>query len=197
MERAGKREELAVTPRKTTAGSIRIGIAFGQVEGLDFLGGGPITHVRQNPIEQIAICVRGMGNTLGALFAPKSSIKVEQLSGPVGIISHYLLALMSPEGLRYALWFSVFLNVNLAILNMMPFPVLDGGHIVLSLFEMIRRRPLNVKIVEALQTGFALLLFGLFFFLTFKDVLDIPKWFGFERSSEQMEFTKPSAKKTG
>ena len=58
------------------------------------------------------------------------------------------------------LWFSVILNVNLAMLNLLPLPVLDGGHITLSLIEVVRRRPVSAKILNAIQTGFAVLLIG-------------------------------------
>ncbi len=197
VERDGQRLELNVTPRKTKQGEIRIGIVFANPDGLVLRDGGPIQIIKQDPIEQIRISLQSMANTLGALFAPKSSIKAEQLSGPVGIVSSYLVMLMSPEGWRYALWFSVFLNVNLAILNMLPFPVLDGGHILLSLFEMIRRRPLNVRLVEILQTSFALLLIALMLFLTFNDVLDIPRWFGFDSGADAMEFEAKAEAKDG
>jgi leader peptidase (prepilin peptidase)/N-methyltransferase len=44
----------------------------------------------------------------------------------------------SDDGWRQVLWFSVILNVNLALLNLLPLPVLDGGHITLSLIEAVR-----------------------------------------------------------
>ena len=45
------------------------------------------------------------------------------------------------------------LNVNLAIINMLPIPVLDGGHIVLALIESVRRKPVNTRVLEIVQTG--------------------------------------------
>ena len=71
------------------------------------------------------------------------------------------------------LWFSVILNVNLAVLNLLPFPVLDGGHIVMSLLEMIRRKPVNLRVLEVVQTTAVVLLLGLMVMLVFKDVGDI------------------------
>jgi regulator of sigma E protease len=47
-------------------------------------------------------------------------------------------------GWQLALSLSVLINVNLAILSLLPFPVLDGGHIVLAIIEGIRRKPINV-----------------------------------------------------
>ncbi len=69
-----------------------------------------------------------------------------------------------------ALGFTELFNINLAILNMLPFPVLDGGHITLSILEIIARRPVQPRILEFVQTAFVLMIFGLFIFITSKDV---------------------------
>ena len=52
-----------------------------------------------------------------------------------------------------AVWFSVVLNVNLALLNLLPVPVLDGGHILLALIEAIRRKPVNIRLLESDPDG--------------------------------------------
>jgi regulator of sigma E protease len=70
------------------------------------------------------------------------------------------------------LWFSVILNVNLALLNLLPFPVLDGGHITLALVEVIRRRSVSAKLLEKLQSACAVLLIGFMLFIAFYDVGD-------------------------
>jgi regulator of sigma E protease len=64
------------------------------------------------------------------------------------------------------------LNVNLALLNLLPLPVLDGGHIVLSLIEVVRRRPVSARILNALQTGFAVLLIFFMLYIAFFDTGD-------------------------
>jgi regulator of sigma E protease len=87
----------------------------------------------------------------------------------------FFAVLSSPDGWRLALWLAVVINVNLAMLNLFPLPVLDGGHILLSVIEWIRRRPLSMQILEPLQTGCALLLIGYILFVTFFDVQDSGK----------------------
>jgi hypothetical protein len=82
-------------------------------------------------------------NTFDALLSKKSDIKLQHMSGPVQIVRVYYILFENADGWRQAIWFSVILNVNLALLNLMPVPVLDGGHIVLAILEWIRRRPLN------------------------------------------------------
>ena len=99
-------------------------------------------------------------NTIEAVASPKSDVKLQHLSGPVGIVRIYYLLFESERGWQLALWFSVILNVNLAILNMLPIPVLDGGHIVLALIEAVRRKPVNIRVLEIVQTGCAVLIIG-------------------------------------
>ena len=72
-----------------------------------------------------------------------------------------------------ALWFSVILNVNLAILNMLPIPVLDGGHIVLALIEGVRRKPVNMKVLEWVQTACATIIIGYMLYISFFDIGDL------------------------
>ena len=67
-----------------------------------------------------------------------------------------------------------FLSLNLGIFNLLPIPVLDGGHITLALIEWIRRRPLSAKIVGFIQTSCAVLLIGFMLYIVFFDVQDLP-----------------------
>src|SRR5207244_5696519 len=94
--------------------------------------------------------------------------------GPVGIGRIYYLLFQSERGWQLALWFSVILNVNLAILNMLPIPVLDGGHIVLAIIESVRRKPVNMRVLEVVQTSCAVLIIGYMLYVTFFDVQDLP-----------------------
>jgi regulator of sigma E protease len=88
----------------------------------------------------------------------------------------------SEQGWRLVLWFSVVMNVNLALLNMLPLPVLDGGHILLALIEVIRRRPVSAKILNYIQSGFAMLLISFMIFIAFFDISD---WVRSPRHSSQ------------
>jgi regulator of sigma E protease len=62
--------------------------------------------------------------------------------------------------------------VNLALLNLLPLPVLDGGHITLSLIEVIRRRPVSAKLLNTIQSGFAVLIIGFMVYIAFFDTGD-------------------------
>ncbi|HWY41576.1 MAG TPA: RIP metalloprotease RseP [Chthoniobacterales bacterium] len=133
-----------------------------------------LTNSHPSPIELIYNSVTSTLNTLGAVISPKSDVGLQHLSGPVGIGRIYFLFFESERGWQLVLWLSVVLNVNLAILNMLPIPVLDGGHILFGLIESIRRKPLNMKVLEYVQGVCTLLIVGVLIYITFFDVQDIP-----------------------
>ncbi|MEI6074116.1 MAG: RIP metalloprotease RseP [Verrucomicrobiota bacterium] len=130
-----------------------------------------ISLVHPSPLEQIQVSTSQIFNTLGALFS-KSDIGVQQLGGAVMIIRVYSNLFQDEDGWRRVLWFSVILNVNLALINMLPLPVLDGGHITLSLIEWIRRRPVSAKILNSIQYGFMALLIFFMLYIAFFDTGD-------------------------
>ncbi|MCX7915872.1 MAG: site-2 protease family protein, partial [Verrucomicrobiae bacterium] len=68
------------------------------------------------------------------------------------------------------------LNINLAILNLFPLPVLDGGHIMFALYERLFRRPLPARLVHAVSTVMAVVLISLMLYIT---VFDFKRFFRF------------------
>ena len=127
------------------------------------------------PMAQVGQSLRWMGITLDKLLAPDSSVGMEHLSGPVGIGSHMydMMQLPASIGWRLLLWFAVILNVNLAVLNILPLPVVDGGHVTLGIAEMLRGKPVNGAFLNWIMTGFIFLILFFFIFVTFKDVGDL------------------------
>jgi regulator of sigma E protease len=83
-----------------------------------------ITLAHPGPIQQVSAGASQIFATLGAVFSRKSDVSVQQLGGAVMIIRLYTNLFESEHGWRQVLWFSVILNVNLALLNLLPFPVL-------------------------------------------------------------------------
>ena len=124
--------------------------------------------------EQIRASVGQITGTLRTLLSRKSDVGAQQLGGAVMIIRVYSNLFDSEEGWRLVLWFSVVINVNLALLNLLPLPVLDGGHITLALIEAVRRRAASGKILEYIQTGFAAALIAFMVYIAFFDIGD---WF--------------------
>jgi len=144
-------------------------------------------------LEQVQESVSMMINTFGALFSRKSDIKPQHLGGAIKIINVYYLLFQSDQGWRLAIWFSVIMNVNLALLNLLPIPVLDGGHIVLSLVEAMWRRPVNARLLQAVQTSCAVLLIGYMLYIAFYDVQDLGWRRGQEKEPPPIQFAPRSS----
>jgi regulator of sigma E protease len=180
--RAGKPFEVTVTPERPISppdDKPRVGIVWN--------GRGETTLTYPGAVEQVRASVMAMVDTFGALFAKKSDVSPQHLGGAVKIMDIYGRLFASEDGWRLALWFSVLMNVNLAILNLLPIPVLDGGHIVLATIEGIRRKPISVRIISAIQTACAVLLIGFMLYIAFFDVQELP-WKRNRDSQPQMKF---------
>jgi regulator of sigma E protease len=176
---------LAVKPLQPTNSAPMLGIMSWQGDTNVFL-------VHPGPVEQIKTSAAQIFNTLGALFNKKGDIGVQQLGGAVMIIRVYSNLFQDEDGWRRVLWFSVILNVNLALLNLLPLPVLDGGHILLSLVEWVRRRPVSARVLNAIQSGFAALLIGFMVYIAFFDTGD---WLRSSRADREVpvKFAPPGA----
>ena len=140
--------------------------------GFDEKADSDVIMVHPNPWLQVTESANAVRGTLAALLTRHSNVSASQLSGPVGIMNIFYVVLSSENGWRLALWLAVLINVNLAMLNLFPLPVLDGGHILLSIIEWIRRRPLSMAILEPLQTACAVLLISYMAYITFFDAQD-------------------------
>lgn len=164
VERGGQDLNLPMTlpPPAANGMPVDFGIEWGRT-----------TLVHPNPIHQVKDAATSIFRMVGALLSPASDVKAAHFSGPVGIMRLYYQIFESPDGWRIALAFSVLINVNLALLNLLPFPVLDGGHITLALIEAVRRKPISIRVLETIQTACAVLLIGFMLYLTFYDVGDI------------------------
>ncbi len=91
------------------------------------------------------------------------------VSGPVGIAT--LTGQAARIGITYLLQFTAMISVNLAVLNIIPFPALDGGRALLIIVEKLKGSPLNKKVEQMINTiGFALLV-ALMVYVTAKDIV--------------------------
>lgn len=111
--------------------------------------------------------ILSMGTTLKYLFT--GNLGVNDLSGPVGI--YKVVDQESKQGIDSLMYLLAYLSINVGVINLIPFPAFDGGHILFLIIEKIRRKPLDSN-VEAIITGigFACLML-LMVYVTFHDVL--------------------------
>ena len=155
-----------VKPLKPEGRDPMIGVIWDQTGDVD------VRIVHPNPFTQVADSLKMMWVTITKVADPQSSIGVGHLSGPVGIGDMLFTLLQTENGWRRIIGFMVLFNVNLAVLNMLPFPVLDGGHITLALLEKILGKPVQMKAMEIIQTACALGLITLMLYVTSKDIGD-------------------------
>lgn len=159
--RAGQELVLPIQPRVAPGeSSPRFGFAY-EYELL-------LERVHRNPIEQLGIMVNTMRMTLSALVNHQSDVKVRNMSGPIGIV-HGLTA-MARYGPIDLIWFLALINVNLAIFNLLPIPVLDGGHMLFATIAKVTGRPVPRKIMELAFTACIVLLLSFMIYVSFFDV---------------------------
>jgi regulator of sigma E protease len=152
--RGNERLTLTVTPRLSDEGVARIGAGIMPFE---------LKTVEPGPLEAVKLSVKQnwewttqIFDTLGGLFTRQTSVK--QLMGPVAIAG------LSGEAAQQVSWIPLFslmamISLNLGLLNLMPIPVLDGGHIAILALEGVSRRDFSMKVKEKmLLAGFVLLL---------------------------------------
>ncbi|MBN1916767.1 MAG: RIP metalloprotease RseP [Verrucomicrobia bacterium] len=158
VERAGK--ELALTgtmPEGTEEEPPVLGF------GMDFA----YAWIYEQPLEAASRILGDMWRTLKALVSRRVAAKA--LSGPVGIVSGVTFSLR--VSFTSFLWFAALISLNLAIINLLPIPVVDGGHIMFSLLEMARRKPMREKTMVVITNVFAVLIIAFFMYVTFNDIV--------------------------
>ncbi len=115
---------------------------------------------------------KGLYGFIGDAFRGKSGL-LSQVTGPVGIAG--MVGQASDLGISYLLGFIAMISINLAMLNLVPFPALDGGRVLFVLIEIVIRRRIKPVIANWLNLiGFGLLI-SLMLFITYKDVLRLFK----------------------
>ena len=124
-----------------------------------------------NPLTQFKEIISQIGNILSSLFT--GQIKFKWLSGPIGIVQ--LIHNSWKNGGKEALSWMAFISINLGIINLLPIPALDGGHMIFAIIEMIRRKPVSIKVMEMLSFAFFILLFLGLIYLSYQDILRIIK----------------------
>lgn len=119
-----------------------------------------------NPLVSIKEVLFETYYTLTSLV--KGSLSPKWLSGPIGIVR--VMHETWKIGIKEALYWLALISLNLGIFNLLPIPVLDGGHITFSLWELITRKRISNKTMEKLILPFVVLLIMFFIYVTYQDI---------------------------
>lgn len=176
VERGGSERTLVVTPRVVTEED-RFGNQYRR--GLLGVQSGEVEVVRRGPVSALWYgtvetwnTTRMMADTLVQIVTGRRAI--DELGGPIKIAQ--FSGQSASLGLAAFVSFVALISINLGFINLLPIPMLDGGHLFLYAIEGLRRRPLNPKIQEwAFVSGFALII-SLMLFLTWNDLASIGIW---------------------
>ena len=151
VQREGRSIELEVTPSVVGEGEARVG----RIEA--YVGGPPqMVTVRYGVVEGLAKAAERTWEVsvltlrmLGRMLIGEASLK--NLSGPLTIADYAGQSVQL--GLAYYLGFLALVSVSLGVLNLLPLPMLDGGHLMYYLFEGVTGRPVSTLWLERLQRG--------------------------------------------
>ena len=136
----------------------------------DLNGLGLISYKYVNPINQFFQVLNLTYNGIKALFSLNSFVKIKHMTGPIGLV--YIISnLLNGKNFIYNI-IVIFIMICFAIgiFNLLPIPILDGGHILLSTIEIILNRSLSYNIIKYLFIIFFYIFIGLFFIFSFNDI---------------------------
>lgn len=184
LQRAAVSDHLAKNPNRPTEfllqrGTEKITLAIQPRMETDEQTGKPIARIglryrdlvillHPAPWTKIERIVLGAWQNVSAMISPTSDVHASMLSGPIGIARE--LHRQALWDYRAALSFTILLNVSLAIFNLLPVPVLDGGQILFATIGRIRRRELPANFIIATQSAFMVLILSLILYVSFFDV---------------------------
>jgi regulator of sigma E protease len=137
-------------------------------QGVEHVSSMRIIH--ENPLQQIQNILDTTFKSLGSLINPHSDVGLANMSGPIGIVRGFWDAATSEFPVRVAIWFTILINISLAVFNLLPIPVLDGGHIMFATIGKLRGRALPPDFIATAQSVFVVLLFSMVIYISYFDV---------------------------
>ncbi|MCC6679018.1 MAG: site-2 protease family protein [Phycisphaerales bacterium] len=142
------------------------------------VGAGPFDPVQvtlrgENPVDAIRLGLEETHRVMMTTYATfarlfEGTVKVEHLKGPVGIA--HLGTILADRGLVWLLFFMALISVNLAVINFLPLPIVDGGQFIFLVLEQIRGKPVPIPVQNAATIAGLVLIGSVFLIVTFNDV---------------------------
>ena len=174
VERNGQTRDVSVTPKKseeTDAFGAQSEIAtIGVTDGQKAI---KLRYEAYGPLQALSEGVKQTGSIVSGTFEYIANViggymKADQLGGPIRVAQ--LSGQMATLGFAAVLQFAAILSVSIGLLNLMPVPVLDGGHLMFYAIEAVRGKPLGARAQDiAFRIGFAMVL-SLMVFATWNDI---------------------------
>lgn len=163
VERGGEKLTVKITPRIVVP--YDIGVNYYRIEHP--------SPVKQfcNVLKMTERTLRSLGHTIQSKVGQETgytTIGVQNLSGPLGI-GRYMIMTFQGSFMR-GLYLVVVISFSLGLFNLLPVPVLDGGHILIALIELAIRRPVPTKLVQPVTYFFMVVLIGFMVIVSFYDV---------------------------
>lgn len=124
--------------------------------------------VHRNPIAQITEAVQQMYKTIASLLNYNSDIRLSHMQSIVGMVDNLQQA--ASAGIVPTLMLLVLINVALATFNLLPIPILDGGHVVIATITKLRGRPINTVWMQNAVAACFLMLITLFVYVSYHDI---------------------------
>ena len=148
----------------------QIPAAWEDKDTLEFLGitvDYDVIYEYPNPFHEVIRDIKNIFETLSALFA--QTVSPKGLARPVGII--VLMGAFAKAGFVFFLGLIALISINLGVFNLLPIPVLDGGHMLFNTIEIIRRKALQKKTMILVQNVFVTILISFILFVTYQDLV--------------------------
>jgi regulator of sigma E protease len=167
VERDKEKKDLFVTPGADSKIGVLIATVFMGETQMKTYGAFESVYYGWKDIEKMTALTFSM---IGKVFTGDVEFK-KAFGGPIKIAQ--IAAKSADSGISSFLYFLALLSLSLAILNIMPFPVLDGGHLVMIVVEAIIKREIPIKIKMAIQNTGLVLLLLLMAFIIYNDILSL------------------------
>ena len=167
VQRDKEEVNISVTPGEDAKIGVKIGSVFMGETHMRTYGAFESVYYGWKDIENTTALTFSM---IGKVFTGDVEFK-KAFGGPIKIAQ--IAAKSADSGISNFLYFLALLSLSLAILNIMPFPVLDGGHLVMILIEAAIKREIPIKIKMAIQNTGLVLLLLLMAFIIYNDIISL------------------------
>ncbi|MDO8564869.1 MAG: RIP metalloprotease RseP [bacterium] len=170
IERNEHEEKITVMPQEgIVPGKLGIGVVLEEVGTVRF---NPVRSLYEGFLTTVDLVwgvAKGLVLFIGQAFTGQA--RLGDITGPVGIAG--LVGEARTLGLVYLLSFTAFISINLAVINLLPFPALDGGRLFFLLIEAVSRRQIPVRVSRFLNALGFILLILLMVVITYRDIVKL------------------------